>query len=218
MKILTPAQEALLGKLGKTEAADRFVLTGGTALAAFYLEHRYSEDLDLFTGDEAALPLARAALERIAAEEGAALEFTRSFPRFLRCFFTPRGGEALKLDLAVDSPYRLEPPRATDYGVCVDNPLDISCNKLSALFERAAGKDFVDLFFIHRELIPFDDLLPKARHKHVGMDDYWLALSLARVSEVQVLPRMIKPVTLEDLNAFFIGLSDDVMKKARPPG
>ena len=30
----------------------RFYLTGGTALAEFYLQHRLSEDIDLFTGKE----------------------------------------------------------------------------------------------------------------------------------------------------------------------
>ena len=33
------------------QGAPPFFLTGGTALSAFYLQHRYSEDLDLFTLD-----------------------------------------------------------------------------------------------------------------------------------------------------------------------
>jgi len=32
--------------------ARQFYLTGGTALAAFYLHHRYSEDLDFFSETE----------------------------------------------------------------------------------------------------------------------------------------------------------------------
>ncbi|MBW2708388.1 MAG: nucleotidyl transferase AbiEii/AbiGii toxin family protein, partial [Deltaproteobacteria bacterium] len=31
---------------------DTFYLTGGTALGRYYLEHRYSEDLDLFVNRE----------------------------------------------------------------------------------------------------------------------------------------------------------------------
>ena len=30
----------------------KFYLTGGTALAAFYLYHRYSEDIDFFSEEE----------------------------------------------------------------------------------------------------------------------------------------------------------------------
>ena len=45
--ILTDAQKALLDLLRKQrDLAEIFYLTGGTALAAFYLAHRYSDDLD----------------------------------------------------------------------------------------------------------------------------------------------------------------------------
>ena len=33
-----------------------FYFTGGTALSAFYLEHRFSQDLDLFTDTEKNMP------------------------------------------------------------------------------------------------------------------------------------------------------------------
>lgn len=51
MEILTPFQKELLKAIGDSKLADNFYLTGGTALAAFYLQHRYSEDLDFFTAD-----------------------------------------------------------------------------------------------------------------------------------------------------------------------
>ena len=48
-KVLTPLQERVLVALFENGLADRgSYLTGGTALAEFYLQHRYSEDLDLF--------------------------------------------------------------------------------------------------------------------------------------------------------------------------
>jgi predicted nucleotidyltransferase component of viral defense system len=43
-KILTPLQEAVLHAL--FSLTDAFYLTGGTALSAYYLEHRLSIDLD----------------------------------------------------------------------------------------------------------------------------------------------------------------------------
>lgn len=50
-KILTENQIAFLEQIKKSEfLAKNFYLTGGTALAAFYLHHRYSEDLDFFSG------------------------------------------------------------------------------------------------------------------------------------------------------------------------
>ena len=51
--ILSQIQLAFLGELGKQEFIRKnFYLTGGTALAAFYLGHRYSEDLDFFSESE----------------------------------------------------------------------------------------------------------------------------------------------------------------------
>jgi len=55
-------------------------------------------------------------------------------------------------------------------------------------------------------------LLQNARQKHVGMDDYWLAVSLLKVEELGPLPRMIKPVTLDELKNFFLTQAKDLMK------
>lgn len=49
MGIITSLQEELLRIFSGIEESDLFYLTGGTALAAYYLKHRYSRDLDLFT-------------------------------------------------------------------------------------------------------------------------------------------------------------------------
>ena len=49
MKILTPLQRAILKQFPQVTDADSFYLTGGTALAYFYLKHRQSHDLDFFT-------------------------------------------------------------------------------------------------------------------------------------------------------------------------
>jgi len=47
--ILTKEQIALLKYIGASDSVkERFYLTGGTPLTAFYLGHRYSEDLDFF--------------------------------------------------------------------------------------------------------------------------------------------------------------------------
>ena len=121
-------------------------------------------------------------------------------------------GERVKVDFAHDTPYRLQPVVTNPtFNIQIDNSLDIASNKLSALFERAAEKDFVDIFFINQELMPFNELLPHARQKHVGMDDYWLAISLQRVRQVKLLPRMIKPLEIAELQAHFLNLAQELM-------
>src|SRR2546428_1111807 len=48
--VLTPLQQQVLVALFDNGLADRgYYLTGGTALSAVYLQHRYSDDLDFFT-------------------------------------------------------------------------------------------------------------------------------------------------------------------------
>ncbi len=182
MEILTPFQHQLLKAIGASRIADNFYLTGGTALAAFFLQHRLSEYLDFFTADPNAVGLVRPSLETVVEELKADLEFSRTFNTFIECFITSPDGERVKLDFAQEAPYRLLPTTFDpEFGLQIDTGLDIACNKLSALFGRAAEKDFVDVFVIHHEMIPFNELLPQARQKHVGMDDYWLAISLRKV-------------------------------------
>lgn len=218
MEILTPFQQQLLRHAGRSPIASSFYLTGGTALAAFFLHHRLSEDLDFFTADPNAVQLVRGQLEQIALQLDAGLEFSRTFNTFIECFITSPNGERVKLDFAQDTPFRLSPTTlATEYGLQVDSAVDIASNKLAALFGRAAAKDFVDVYFIHHEMMPFHELLPQAREKHVGMDDYWLAISLRRVKSVEILPRMIKPLDIAMLQAFFLGLASDLMSGIADP-
>lgn len=52
-KILTENQLKILEKIsGEKFIINNFYLTGGTALAEFYLKHRFSEDLDFFSERE----------------------------------------------------------------------------------------------------------------------------------------------------------------------
>lgn len=116
------------------------------------------------------------------------------------------------MDFAQDSPYRLQPTLLDiEYDVYVDNATDIACNKLSALFDRAEPKDFVDVFFVCQELMPFTELEELARQKHVGIDDYWLSVAMQRISQVDILPRMIKPLDLDELQVFFLSLAQEII-------
>lgn len=203
MKVLTALQEDFLLTFSKTTLKDIFFLTGGTALSAFYLEHRISEDMDFFTEEEGEVARVLPLIQDIVAELKGELDVKRSFRSYLE-FFITRSEELLRCDFALDSPFRLgEKVFKEEYGIYVDNVLDISCNKLSALYDRGDPKDFVDIYFIDREVIPFEKLVEEARKKHIGLDNYWLAVSLARVEELSILPRLLKPVTIEELKGFF---------------
>ena len=215
MDLLSPLQRKFLHQIGKSPLRDEFYLTGGTALAALYLHHRYSVDLGLFTENPAAVAQVPPTMQEIASQLGLEITFTRTPSTFLEAFVTSPDGERVQFDFAQDSPYRLEPTRLDlELGLWVDNPTDIACNKLSALFDRVEPKDFVDVYFVVQELLPFDRLVALARQKHVGMDDYWLAMALAQVEQIEVLPRMVKPVSADELKAFFLAQAKELMDQA----
>jgi predicted nucleotidyltransferase component of viral defense system len=214
MEVLTPFQKRLLKAIGSSSLGEHFYFTGGTALSAFYLRHRYSEDLDFFTADPTAVTRAAPVLEEIAQNLDAQVSFTRMLGSFLECFFLDEQGEEIKIDFAQESPYRLQPTVLDNtYGIHIDNVIDIACNKLSALFDRAEPKDFVDVYFICQETMSFEKLEALTKKKHVGLDDYWLAIALQRVRQVSLLPRMIKPLDLDKLQVFFLDVAQEIMRR-----
>ena len=57
-----------------------------------------------------------------------------------------------------------------------------------------------------------DLALVYARQKQVGMDDYWLAIACQRVRRIKILPRMIKHITIADLQTYFLEIANSLMK------
>jgi len=204
MNILTEFQIHLLKRFAQSRLKDSFFLTGGTALSAFYLQHRLSDDLDFFTEEERYITLVPQIMKEITDSLGATMEISKHFASFIEIFII-KGEDVIKCDFAWDSPYRLKDKIYQEkYDIFVDNPLDIACNKPSALFDRKEVKDFVDIYFIDRELFKFEEILSKAKEKHIGMDNYWLAVSMNNIHYFDKLPFMIKPVTLEELRIFYV--------------
>jgi predicted nucleotidyltransferase component of viral defense system len=212
MEILTQFQKALLREISKTRLKDTFFLTGGTALAAFYLHHRLSQDLDFFTELPGEVRFVEEVIKKIAQILGAEIQINRSFRTYFECFLK-KGEEIIKCDFGQDSPYRLKPIiYQKDYDIYVDNILDIACNKLSALFDRHEDRDFVDIYFLDKEAIPFEEIHRRAREKHIGLDDYWLVRALNYVFEIETLPFMIKKVDIKTLQDFFYDKVQKIME------
>ena len=217
MDLLTPFQRQIVKAISKSPLQEHFYLTGGTALAVFYLQHRYSLDLDFFTADPTAVSRVPLILEDIATQLNVQVTFTRTLGSFLQCFFHNVAGDRVQIDFAQDSPYRLQPIQTNeDLGIQIENLIDIACNKLSALFDRAEPKDFVDIYFICQEVLPFEELVTKTKQKHLGLDDYWLAVAMQRVEQVEILPRMIKTISLDDLKRFFLDQAKKLMENIDP--
>ena len=91
--------------------------------------------------------------------------------------------EGVRVDLALDSPYRFQAPIQSQYGVWVNDWQDLSVDKLLAYYGRAEPRDAIDLFFIlQSELL--DSLLAQAAQKDPGFDLYWFAVALSRAADL----------------------------------
>lgn len=161
--ILTKDQKSLLGNLQRWPQSSKFYLTGGTALSAFYLQHRLSEDLDFFTEDDV--------------ETESILSFLKTLPevrdlnlerKFDRKIFIIRysDGEALRVEFTKYPFKRIRSFQRVE-GIQVDSMLDILANKLMALTDRKDTKDYVDIYFILKECpnLSVDQMIDLAEHK-----------------------------------------------------
>lgn len=214
--ILSRLQKAFLQAFFATSIGQRFFLTGGSALAAFHLQHRLSDDLDLFTLDDQALEASVRPLEAIALGLGCELELTRVSQYFQQCFLKPPAqSPSLKIDVVRDfSPQYGE--RSTREGIIVDSLDNIAANKIIAIFGRADIKDFVDLYFIIQAGYDLDQLFEKAREKYLGLTWFYFAGMLRQINRHTVLPHMLKPLELETLQVFYNDLAREIMSKLNP--
>ena len=213
--ILTPLQRDFLNAFFARSVAETFFLTGGTALAAFYLHHRYSEDLDLFTLDHDALDVMEREIPILAAEIGCAWSQKVKATDFRMLLLHRPPEPSLKIDLVRDAGAQFG--EHSRFGnVVVDSLLNIAVNKVTAVFGRVAAKDFVDLYFLLQQGFNLDELMQKAKEKDLGFTEFYFAGSLGEIRRVQDLPRLIKPVTLEQLRAFYNPLAAQIMRTLKP--
>ena len=203
--ILTPIQKETLLLLGRHKIlASQFYLSGGTALAEFYLKHRYSDDLDFFT-DAKEFP--QLEVEQFIQDvqthvKATSIEYRRLYDR--RVFFLLLGTEELKIEFTSYAFPRLEKPLMVDH-VAVDSLADITAGKFMALMDRTEPKDFVDFYFLMRDKDISIARIQEVVEKKFGMriDPITMGSEFAKVRNISHLPRMLQPLTLEELKAYF---------------
>lgn len=217
-KLLTPIQRDCLALFAALPDQQHFYLTGGTALSEFFLGHRVSFDLDFFTAEESLiLPFSRH-LESVGRQRGWEMDVVRRFASYVE-FLLKKGEEELRLDLALDSPFRFESPLLSEYGVWVNDYEDLKAEKVLAYYGRAEPRDAVDLYFILQQ-DSLDDLVALAAQKDPGFDLYWFAVALNRAEEfpdqVERWPvKMLVDLDPVELKRFFREMAVRIMSQIR---
>jgi predicted nucleotidyltransferase component of viral defense system len=157
-------------------ASKGFLLAGGGALLAQRLTARPTEDLDFFTASgRGHVSAARDALEAAARQRGWATERIHDSGTFCRMVIRSADAGVL-VDLAVNAPPDL-PPSVTQAGPTLA-PEELAGHKLLALFDRAAARDFADVYVLARRFGKHV-LLARATQIDAGFDTKVLADMMA---------------------------------------
>ena len=192
---LSALQRELLDRFFAREQS--FFLSGGAALVGFYLGHRTTSDLDLFTAEPAAWERAPFLLGTIAREVGAVVETKQDAPDFRRQLVS-RPDEAVLVDLVFDRSPPLVFPKPARGDIRLDPPEEILANKLTTLVSRSEERDLVDVMCLERAGYRVEDALGGALSKDGGCTPGQLAYVLDQITipaEAQ-LPGDIPPAEL----------------------
>lgn len=211
---LTTAQRKLLSALAGSPLRETFCLSGGTALAGFYVGHRVSRDLDLFTRDEVPLETLRAFLGTV---PGLVVEsFERRFDR--RIFLVRIDGEPLEVEFTRYDFERLAEPQRLPEGFSVEDPLDLLANKIAALADRRDPKDEIDLYFLlgEADAPTFERALELAQRKFgIAGLRYIMQSRLLAVSKTH--PPTRPPVSREEIETRFRELVEKLVRDDAEP-
>ena len=124
-----------------------FYLTWGTALSRGYLNHRFSDDIDLFMNNSETFKESVSAIIRdLSLNFPGNVEIGISDTTFYR-IIVKENKTVLKCDFVNDSTCHYGDTESASFFSKIDNPYNILSNKISAL-PRSEPKDVADILFL----------------------------------------------------------------------
>jgi len=210
---LYPLQDHVLAAIMRLDAG--FYLTGGTALSRHYLNHRYSDDLDLFANQHQDFKSAVRSIEEELIKQGFDFRALTRSADFVRLELDGSDGTRLILDLVNDLVCRFGELETSSVLGKVDNVLNILSNKLAAI-TRLESKDFADVVCIARNYrFNWEKLVNQAGEKDVWVTPLDLAQYLYQVeAERFSLIRWIQPQDLDRMAGDCRRIADDILHGA----
>jgi len=167
-----------------------FYLSGGTALAEYYLQHRLSEDLDFFSEQEFD-PMAISVFFKKHQNKLNMInfDFQQSFNRNL--FFLKFKDEVIKTEFTYYPFARIEKTKHIN-NLEIDSLIDIAVNKIFTIYQNPRSRDFIDLFLINKKTSwTIKELIKKAKVKFdFHIDTLQLGSKFLMAGEVKDYPFM----------------------------
>ncbi|MBU1176962.1 MAG: nucleotidyl transferase AbiEii/AbiGii toxin family protein [Patescibacteria group bacterium] len=201
-QVINQKTEQLLKLLAESKTIDNFYLAGGTALALQF-GHRKSIDLDWFNKNSFDTQKLRKELSKIGqvvieAEEKDTLDLTLS---------------NVKLTFLGYS-YNLLFPLINYQGIKLADYRDIACMKLDTVSSRGSKKDFIDLYFIFKE-ISFDELfeLFEKKYSKIKFNKLHILKSLNYFidADKNPMPIMIEDISWREVKNYFKNLTNKIL-------
>lgn len=204
--ILSNNQRHVLELLsGESKITGAFYLTGGTALAEYYLRHRLSEDLDFFSEHEVEPEAVMSVLKKIQKPAGiTSFSFEQSFNRDL--FLLELKGESIKTEFTYFPFPRIESKKKIG-DLDVDSLLDIAVNKLFTIHQKPRSRDFIDLYSIlqKEEDWTIIELMKKVRIKFDShIDPLQLAAQFVKAETLKDYPKLLISLPESEWVSFFL--------------
>lgn len=191
-----------------------FYLTGGTALAQFYFQHRLSEDIDLFSEKEVNLKAIEPFLQHISTNLGIVKITKENFLGLFTYKLQYADGDTLKVDFNYYPFPKIE--KGVYFGKLeVSSIYDIAVNKLHTISMRFRARDYIDLYFIFTR----SEYKPEKYLERMRIDSQtkfdWplevknLVAAFIRVKDIKTadLPKMLIPFDKKKMEDFFLKLA-----------
>jgi len=187
-----------------------FYLTGGTALGRYYLNHRFSEDLDFFLNKSDTFRSGVKNIEKVLENKFLLLkDQSIVYDDYVR-YYIEDEGMTLKIEFVNDIAYRCGVPNIYQYGF-IDTPLNILTNKLTAIVGRDEPKDVFDICTLAQHykfnwLKIFGEVKNKAIINEIDVEQRIKSFPVLLFQEVDW---HIFPVDIDSVNKAIQTIADD---------
>jgi len=215
--ILLPHQVNILQLFFASPFAKPFFLTGRTCLAAFYLAHRESQDLDFFSLSPFDSLALKTTLQEIADKTHASMSIQARSQTYSEIYLeNTTDGWRQKIDIVQEQPVHFGEITNID-SIKIDSLINIATNKILAVFGRLEPKDYIDLYTIFTQTeLSFDKMFEKAKEKDTGLSELYFANIIAEVEQFKTFPKMHIPFEIAAFVKFYQDLSSHLLLKIKP--
>ena len=182
-----------------------FYFTGGTCLSEYYLNHRYSEDLDFFSEKEfnqKDISIFLQSNKKVIGNKS--IDYQQSFNRnIFQLIYS--NNSILKVEFTYFPFKRIDETKKIE-NMSIDSLKDIAVNKLFTIYQNPRGRDFYDLYFILKKQTEWslEQLIKLARIKFDFNIDYLqLGTNLTKAKLMIDDPILNKKIDHKIIKEFF---------------